>query len=107
MNSLFNNLRFNFSKLYENVNILNITRTKVASSYCIKTKSSAVKRFSLNKGNGKVKFHPRANPDTTAYIKNKLYTSTFKACLFSGHPGRKSTIKSKNNPFLIQTTISN
>ncbi|KAN0024989.1 hypothetical protein ACTFIV_009398 [Dictyostelium citrinum] len=107
MNSLFNNLRFNFSKLYENVNILNVTRTKVASNYCIKTKSSAVKRFNLNKGNGKIKYHPRAKPDTTAYIKNKLNTNTFKACLFSGHPCRKTTIRTISNPLLIETVIPN
>ncbi|KAM9956118.1 hypothetical protein ACTFIW_005974 [Dictyostelium discoideum] len=107
MNSLFNNLRLNFSKLYENVNILNVTRTKVASNYCIKTKSSAVKRFSLKKGNGKVKFHPRAKPDTTAYVKSKIYTNTFKACLFSGHPVRKTQIRTISNPLLIETVIPN
>ncbi|EGC36195.1 hypothetical protein DICPUDRAFT_32183 [Dictyostelium purpureum] len=107
MNSVFNCIRSNITQLYSKTNVSEFVRYKVASSYCLKTKSSAVKRFSMGRC-GKVKFHPRSSPNKTAYVQSKLYNDTFRHELFSCHQIRKdSGISVIRNPQLSVDYVKN
>ncbi|EGG14842.1 hypothetical protein DFA_10715 [Cavenderia fasciculata] len=85
--SIFNNV----TRLCVNTN--SVIQNQVRNLYKHKSKSACKKRFMLTK-TGKVKFHPRANPGTVAYVTNTAVLSTFRGTLFS-----QAYTKSKIDPY--------